>query len=87
MTSRSAMRQCFAAVTTEPAKILNLENYGLDVGCKADMVLLQAADTIEAIRLKATRLAVIKADYAIFICSRGEFYLEVHSPFRLASKM
>ncbi len=65
MTSRSAMRQCFAAVTTEPAKILNLNGYGLDVGCKADMVLLQAADAIEAIRLKATRLAVIKAGKVI----------------------
>ena len=65
MTSRTAMRQCFAAVTTEPAKILNLKGYGLDVGCKADMVLLQAVDTIEAIRLKATRLAVIKGGKVI----------------------
>ena len=60
MTSRDAMRQAFAAVTTGPAKILQLEGYGLDVGCKADMVLLQASDAIEAIRLKATRLKVIK---------------------------
>jgi cytosine deaminase len=60
MTSREAMRQCFAAVTTGPAKILHLDGYGLEIGCKADMVLLQAADPIEAIRLKATRLAVIK---------------------------
>ena len=29
-------------------------------GCNADMVLLQAADPIEAIRLKARRLAVIR---------------------------
>ncbi|GAI23476.1 unnamed protein product, partial [marine sediment metagenome] len=41
------------------------DGYGLDVGCKADMVLLQAADAIEAIRLKATRLAVIKAGRVI----------------------
>ncbi|ODT82885.1 MAG: cytosine deaminase [Pelagibacterium sp. SCN 64-44] len=65
MTSRDAMRQCFAAVTTGPAKILNLEGYGLDVGCKADMVLLQADDAIEAIRLKAARLAVIKGGRVI----------------------
>ncbi|MEK1852558.1 MAG: amidohydrolase family protein [Phyllobacterium sp.] len=65
MTSRSAMRQCFDAVTTAPARILNLEGYGLDVGCKADMVLLQAADSIEAIRLKATRLTVIKGGKVI----------------------
>lgn len=65
MTSRDAMRQCFAAVTEGPAKILHLDGYGVDVGCKADMVLLQAADTIEAIRLKATRLAVIKGGKVI----------------------
>jgi cytosine deaminase len=65
MTSRDAMRQCFAAITTGPAKILNLDGYGIEVGCKADMVLLQAADPIEAIRLKATRLAVIKAGKVI----------------------
>lgn len=65
MTSREQMRQCFAAVTTEPARILNLEGYGLDVGCKADMVLLQAADPIEAIRLRATRLAVVKGGKVI----------------------
>lgn len=65
MTGRDAMRQCFAAVTTEPAAILNLEGYGVAVGGKADMVLLQAATPIEAIRLKATRLAVIKGGKVI----------------------
>ena len=65
MTSRDAMRQCFAAVTTGPASILHLDGYGLEVGCKADMVLLQAADPIEAIRLRATRLAVIKGGKVI----------------------
>ena len=65
MTSRDAMRQCFAAVTTGPAAILHLDGYGLEVGCKADMVLLQAADPIEAIRLRATRLAVIKGGKVI----------------------
>ena len=60
MTSREAMRYCFDAVTTNPAKIMGLEGYGLDVGCNADLVLLQARDPIEAIRLKATRLAVIR---------------------------
>ena len=65
MTSRDAMRQCFAAITTGPAEILHLDGYGVDVGCKADMVLLQAADPIEAIRLKATRLAVIKSGKVI----------------------
>lgn len=65
MTSRDAMRQCFDAVTTGPAKIMHLEGYGIEVGNKADMVLLQATDSIEAIRLKATRLAVIKSGRVI----------------------
>jgi cytosine deaminase len=60
MTGVDAMRQCFAAVTSTPAKILGLEGYGLEPGCHADFVLLQARDPIEAIRLRATRLAVVR---------------------------
>jgi len=65
MTSREAMRYCFDCVTTHPAKIMGLEGYGVDKGCKADFVLLQARDTIEAVRLKATRLAVVKGGKVI----------------------
>ncbi len=60
MTGQSAMRQCFDAVTSTPARILGLDGYGLAPGCHADFVLLQAADPIEAIRLRATRLAVVR---------------------------
>ena len=60
MTSQAGMRQCFDAVTTHAAKILNLPDYGLAPNCHADLVLLQASDPIEAIRLRATRLAVIR---------------------------
>ena len=59
LSSREDMRWCFDAVTEHPAKILGLEGYGLAVGNKADMVLLQAYDPIEAIRLKPSRLAVV----------------------------
>ena len=60
MTSREAIRWTFDAVTNVPARILGLENYGLRVGANADMVLLQAADPIEAVRLRATRLVVMR---------------------------
>ncbi len=60
MTSQSAMRQCFDAVTVNPARILGLQGYGLEVGCNADFVLLQARDPVEAIRLRATRLQVFR---------------------------
>ena len=61
MTSQAAMRQCFDAVTTTPARILGLEGYGLDMGCRADLVLLQARDVVEALRLRAHRLLVLRA--------------------------
>jgi cytosine/creatinine deaminase len=58
MTSQAAMQQCFDAVTKNPARILHLQGYGLEKGCHADMVLLQAQNPVEALRLKATRLKV-----------------------------
>ena len=61
MTRREALRFCFAAVTSYPARIMGLEGYGLAPGCRGDFVLLQARDPIEAIRLKANRLAVVRA--------------------------
>lgn len=60
MTSRDDIRACFDAVTREPAKIMGLEGYGIAVGNNADFVVLQARDTIEAIRLRANRLYVIR---------------------------
>ena len=60
MTGQAAMRQCFDAVTSAPARILQLQGYGLEAGCNADFVLLQARDAVEAIRLRANRLAVYR---------------------------
>ncbi len=60
MTGQAAMRACYAAVTSTPARILGLEGYGLEPGCRADLVLLQARDVVEAIRLRATRLLVLR---------------------------
>ncbi|MBT9458329.1 MAG: amidohydrolase family protein [Burkholderiaceae bacterium] len=58
MTGQAAMRQCFEAVTSTPAQILGLDGYGIAAGCHADLVLLQARDPVEALRLRATRLKV-----------------------------
>jgi cytosine deaminase len=65
MTSRDEMRFAFEAVTENPARVMNLDGYGLAPGCRADMVLLQANDPIEAIRLKPARLKVIRAGRVI----------------------
>ena len=54
------MGWCFQSVTSNPARIMNLEGYGIAKGCDANLVLLHAKDPIEAIRLRATRLAVIR---------------------------
>ena len=68
MTSQTAMRQCFEAVTTNAAKVMQLKGYGLEAGCNADFVLLQARDVIEAIRLRATRLKVFKRGKLLAEC-------------------
>lgn len=60
MTGQDAMRACFQAVTETPAQILGLEGYGLTPGCHADLVILDAGDSIEAIRLRAARRYVIR---------------------------
>jgi cytosine deaminase len=60
MTAQTAQRQCFDAVTTHAARVLGLPGYGLEPGCAADFVLLQARSPQEAIRLRAQRLAVVK---------------------------
>ncbi|WP_026614979.1 amidohydrolase family protein [Ensifer aridi] len=58
-------RKIFDAITVNSAKTMGLEGYGLGIGCKADLVVLQAADVTEALRLKPNRLFVIKAGKVI----------------------
>lgn len=60
LSSRQDMAWCFEAVTTNSARVMGLQDYGLAPGCKADFNLLQAKDTIEAIRLRAHRVAVVR---------------------------
>ncbi|RYF16887.1 MAG: cytosine deaminase [Comamonadaceae bacterium] len=58
MTSQKGIRACFDAVTTNAAKVMHLQGYGIEPGCDASFVLLQARDVVEAIRLRANRLKV-----------------------------
>jgi len=60
MTGQSEMQEMFRAVTSNGAKVLQIDGYGTDVGCYADLVVLQARDEIEALRLRPTRLAVFR---------------------------
>ncbi|MDA9032280.1 amidohydrolase family protein [Amylibacter sp.] len=80
LSSRLDMEWCFEAVTTNSAKIMGLEGYGLKKGCKANMVILQANDRIDAIRLRANRLSVIRAGK--IISSSEPFVAELNLPDR-----
>ncbi|MEM9105827.1 MAG: amidohydrolase family protein [Pseudomonadota bacterium] len=65
MTSIDAMKQLFDAVTVNSAMAMGLDSYGIKEGNPANCVLLQARDPVEAIRLKATRLVVIRGGEVI----------------------
>ena len=59
MTSPEEMRTCFDMVTVNNAKTLGLTDYGLHVGAKASLVILDAGGPVEALRLRANRLYVV----------------------------
>ncbi|CCF95863.1 amidohydrolase family protein [Ralstonia solanacearum] len=89
MTGQAAMRQCFAAVTETPARILGLEGYGIAPGCHADLVMLDARDPIEAIRLRAARTLVMRRGKVVARTSAPHAVLSLpgrppHVDFRLA---
>lgn len=59
MTSPAEMRRTFDLVTTSSAAIMGLDGYGLSVGSVASLVVLDAGDPVEAIRLRAARTTVV----------------------------
>ncbi|WP_349959583.1 amidohydrolase family protein [Rhizobium sp. ZPR3] len=71
-------KKIFDALTVNSAKTLGLEGYGLEKGCNADFVVLQAVDTLEALRLKPNRLAVVKRGKVIARSAPriGELFLD-----------
>ncbi|WP_020593473.1 amidohydrolase family protein [Kiloniella laminariae] len=60
MTGVSETRAMFAAVTENSARVMQLPDYGIEKGKYADLVILQARDPIEAIRLRPARLFVLR---------------------------
>jgi len=59
MSSPADMAKCFDMVTTVNAAIMGLDHLGLAVGKRASLVVLDAGDPIEAVRLRPERLCVI----------------------------
>jgi cytosine deaminase len=56
----SGLERLWRTMTDNAARMLRLPDYGLDVGCRADLVLFDAGSVPEAILLQAPKLAVIK---------------------------
>jgi cytosine deaminase len=61
MGARAELGQVLAMLTTEPARILRLENHGLALGNRADLVVWEAASLDEAVGALAPRAYVIKS--------------------------
>lgn len=67
MTHPAEMARCFEMVTHTNARIMNLEGYGLKVGDLASLVVIDADNPTEALRLRPDRL---------FVVSRGKVIVE-----------
>ena len=77
MTHPAEMARCFDMVTNCNAKIMNLEGYGLNVGDKASLVILDAGNPTEALRLRPDRLAVIAKGKVIVERQRNDAKLNI----------
>jgi cytosine deaminase len=77
MTSPAEMARCFQMVTEVNARILNLPDYGLRVGARADLVVLDAGGPVEALRLRPDRLAVIARGKVIVERARNDARLSL----------
>ena len=77
MTSPQEMRRCFEMVTKENASIVGLEGYGLAEGDTASLVVLDAGDPVEALRLRPDRLAVISKGKVVSRKKRNDSQLDI----------
>jgi cytosine deaminase len=59
MSSPVEMARCFDMVTNVNAAIMGLDHLGLAVGKRASLVVLDAGNPVEALRLRAERLCVV----------------------------
>jgi cytosine/creatinine deaminase len=77
MTSPADMRRCFDMVTSENATIMGLEAYGLAVGNIASLVVLDAGNPIEALRLRPDRLNVVSKGQVVSRKARNDSRLAI----------
>jgi len=69
MMGTNQLETVFEMVTGRGARVLKLEKYGVQVGCTANLVILQANNSVDAIRLRPARLYVV---------SRGKVVATTH---------
>lgn len=60
MGTRSDLLEVLAMLTRHPARILRIQDYGLDVGCRADLVVWEAERAEDLIATLAARRLVVK---------------------------
>lgn len=77
MSSPDDMRRCFDMVTSVNAQIMGLDHLGLEVGKTASLVVLDAGNPIEAIRLRPDRLCVIAKGKVVARREKRETRLEI----------
>jgi len=77
MTHPEEMRRCFDMVTAENAKIMGLADYGLAPGCTASLLVLDAGNPTEALRLRPDRLAVVAKGKVIAERARNDVRLAI----------
>ncbi|MEP6066312.1 MAG: amidohydrolase family protein, partial [Paracoccaceae bacterium] len=72
MTHPDEMARCFTMVTETNAAIMGLSDYGLRKGALASLIVLDAQNPVDALRLRATRLAVIAKGKVVATTARGD---------------
>jgi cytosine deaminase len=77
MTHPEEMARCFHMVTQDNAAILGLADYGLRPGCVASLVVLDAGNPVEAVRLRPDRLAVVAKGRVIAEKTRNDSRLAI----------
>jgi cytosine/creatinine deaminase len=77
MTHPAEMARCFNMVTEVNAQIMGLQDYGLKPGCLASLVVLDAGNPTEALRLRPDRLAVVSRGKVVSERGRNDARLSV----------
>ncbi len=65
MLGTAQLGEVFSMVTDRGAQVMQLDNYGIEVGKDASFVVLQAKSVLDALRLRSPRLAVFRKGQCI----------------------